>query len=51
MIAIIALILGPSYWVKHTLEKYNHPEDRYPGTGGELARIFIGLGQFAGCQG
>ncbi len=41
MIAIIALILGPSYWVKHTLAKYSHPEDRYPGTGGELARILL----------
>ncbi len=41
MILIIVLILGPSYWVKHTLEKYSHPEDRYPGTGGELARILL----------
>lgn len=41
MIVIIVLILGPSYWVKHTLAKYSHPEDRYPGTGGELARILL----------
>lgn len=41
MIAIIVLILGPSYWVKHTLEKYSHPADRYPGTGSELARILL----------
>ena len=41
MITIIALILGPAYWVKHTLAKYSHPEDRYPGTGGELARILL----------
>jgi len=41
MITIIALVLGPAYWVKHTLEKYSHPEDRYPGTGGELARILL----------
>ena len=41
MIAIIALILWPSYWVKHTLEKYSNPEDRYPSTGGELARILL----------
>ncbi|MBP6057629.1 MAG: zinc metallopeptidase [Nitrosomonas sp.] len=40
-IAITALILGPSYWVKHTLAKYSHPDDRYPGTGGELARILL----------
>lgn len=40
-IAIALLIFGPSYWVKHTLEKYSHPEDRYPSTGGELARILL----------
>ncbi len=41
MIFIILLIVGPSYWVKHTLAKYSYPEDRYPGTGGELARILL----------
>ena len=41
VIALTALILGPSYWVKHTLRKYSYPEDRYPGTGGELARILL----------
>ena len=35
------LIIGPSYWVKHTLAKYSHPDDRYPGTGAELARILL----------
>ncbi len=38
---IAALIFGPSYWVKHTLEKYSYPQDRYPGTGSELARILL----------
>ena len=41
VIALTVLILGPSYWVKHTLRKYSSPEDRYPGTGGELARILL----------
>jgi Zn-dependent membrane protease YugP len=41
IIVIIALIWGPSYWVKHTLANYSHPEDRYPGTGSELARILL----------
>lgn len=41
IISVVILIYGPSYWVKHTLEKYSHPEDRYPGTGGELARILL----------
>jgi len=41
VIALTVLILGPSYWVKHTLRKYSYPEDRYPGTGEELARILL----------
>jgi Zn-dependent membrane protease YugP len=41
IIAVITLIVGPSYWVKHTLAKYSLPADRYPGTGGELARILL----------
>jgi len=41
VIIMTALIVGPSYWVKHTLKKYSYPEDRYPGTGGELARILL----------
>lgn len=41
VIIIVALIIGPSYWVKHTLKKYSYPEDRYPGTGAELARILL----------
>ena len=41
VIVIAALVVGPSYWVKHTLAKYSHPEDRYPGTGAELARILL----------
>lgn len=41
IILIVALIIGPSYWVKHTLKKYSYPEDRYPGTGAELARILL----------
>jgi Zn-dependent membrane protease YugP len=40
-IIVVVAIIGPSYWVKHTLEKYSYPEDRYPGTGGELARILL----------
>ena len=38
---LVALIYGPSYWVRYTLEKYSHPDDRYPGTGAELARILL----------
>lgn len=41
IIVITALVVGPSYWVRHTLAKYSHPDDRYPGTGAELARILL----------
>ncbi|SOD18747.1 zinc metallopeptidase [Nitrosomonas ureae] len=41
IVAFAILILGPSYWVRHTLTKYSYPEDRYPGTGAELARILL----------
>ncbi|GJL76363.1 zinc metallopeptidase [Nitrosomonas sp.] len=41
ILIVAALIYGPSYWVKHTLEKYSNPDDRYPGTGSELARILL----------
>ncbi|MEZ5633489.1 zinc metallopeptidase [Nitrosomonas sp.] len=41
IIIVAALIYGPSYWIRHTLEKYSYPKDRYPGTGAELARILL----------
>ncbi|SFP52723.1 hypothetical protein SAMN05216419_100576 [Nitrosomonas cryotolerans] len=41
IILVAVLIMGPAYWVKQTLEKYSYPEERYPGTGGELARILL----------
>lgn len=41
IIIVLALIYGPSYWVRYTLDKYSRPDDRYPGTGAELARILL----------
>jgi Zn-dependent membrane protease YugP len=38
---IIALIFGPGLWVKGVMARYSHPADRYPGTGGELARHLL----------
>ena len=38
---IIALVFIPSVWVKRVLEKYSLPEDRYAGTGSELARYLL----------
>jgi uncharacterized protein len=38
---IFFLIVGPSYWVKHTMEKYSEPPDRYSFTGAQLARNLL----------
>ncbi len=44
-VIVLALVFGPGLWVRHVLDKYSQPEDRYPGTGGELARHLLdGLG-------
>lgn len=41
VILAVVIIFGPAYWVKYTLKKYSYPEDRYPGTGEELARRLL----------
>lgn len=41
LVALIVLVVGPSYWVKRIMEKYSLPEDRYTGTGAELARTLL----------
>ncbi len=47
LLILLGLVFGPGLWVRHVLKKYSAPPDRYPGTGGELARILLdrrGLG-------
>lgn len=34
---LLALIYGPSLWVRRVMARYRTPEDRYPGTGAEFA--------------
>ena len=42
LIILIALLLGPQYWVKWVLNKYNRkPEANFTGTGGELVRHLL----------
>ena len=41
IIALIALIIGPSIWVRAVMKRYAQPADRYSGTGGELARHLL----------
>jgi Zn-dependent membrane protease YugP len=37
----IAVVFGPGLWVKHVMQRYSEPADRYPGTGAELARHLL----------
>ena len=41
IILVIALIVGPAYWVKHIMERYSQPDDRYTHTGAEFARQLL----------
>lgn len=41
ILILLLLIAGPSWWVRKVLNHYSQPEDRYPGTGAELARQLL----------
>ena len=36
-----AVILGPSLWVNRIMKRYSKPADRYPNSGGEVARRLL----------
>jgi Zn-dependent membrane protease YugP len=38
---IVALVFGPGLWVRATMSRYSKPDDRYSGTGAELARHLL----------
>ena len=38
---IFALIFGPGLWVRKVMSRYSNPDNRYDGTGGELARYLL----------
>ncbi|MDG2375906.1 MAG: zinc metallopeptidase [Woeseiaceae bacterium] len=38
---IVAIIFLPGVWVQRVLTRYSHPDDRYSGTGAELARDLL----------
>lgn len=40
-VLIIGLVYLPSLWVKRVMKKYSEPADRYPSSGGELARHLL----------
>lgn len=41
IVLLLALIFGPGWWVRNVMARYSSPEDRYQGTGGELARYLL----------
>lgn len=41
VILVVALVFGPGWWVRTVMKRYSSPEDRYDGTGGELARHLL----------
>jgi Zn-dependent membrane protease YugP len=41
VLALLALVFGPSLWVKHIFKKYGVERPDLPGTGGELARHLL----------
>jgi uncharacterized protein len=41
VIAVLALVIGPGLWVRAVMKRYSVPADRYPRTGGQLARELL----------
>lgn len=41
LLVLLAATILPGLWVKRVMNKYSQPADRYPGTGGELARHLL----------
>lgn len=42
-IALILLMLAPSWWVKRVLKKHSQERSDFPGNGGDMARHLLGL--------
>ena len=38
---LLGLLFGPGLWVRRVMDRYRRPEDRYGGTGAELARHLL----------
>jgi hypothetical protein len=43
ILILLAVIFGPGLWVKRVLDRYSLPDDRYSGTGADLARHLLDL--------
>lgn len=41
LLLVLAMVFGPGWWVRKVMSRYSQPEDRYSGSGGELARYLL----------
>lgn len=41
LVVIVVVVFGPGIWVRRVLDRYSKPEDRYAGTGAQLARHLL----------
>lgn len=41
IVLVLAVLIGPGLWVKAVMNRYARPEDRYPQTGREVARLLL----------
>ena len=47
VLALVALIFGPQWWVRRAMRRHAHERPDFPGTGGELARHLLDLAGLA----
>ena len=50
VLLLLALVIGPHWWVQSILKKYQAPRDDFPGTGGELAAHLVTELKLTGVQ-
>jgi len=41
IIALLAIVFLPQYWVTHVIKKHSHPSKQIPGSGGQFARHLL----------
>lgn len=41
LLLVLVLVFGPGLWVRKVMSRYSQPDDRYTGSGGELARYLL----------
>ena len=41
ILVVVAIVFGPGLWVRRVMDRYSQPDDRYSGTGAQLARHLL----------